>query len=339
MNPQKRVSVAAVIVTYNREALLQRCLQALLDQSRPLDEIIVIDNASEDGTREMLGSKFPQVTLMSLSENTGGSGGFACGMRLACQRGHDWIWAMDDDTIASPNALQILLEAQNDFAPVAKIGALQGLVQLPNGETDKCVNLIRRNLFSVLFRGMFKTPRSTGLVPVDLLAFVGCLLNAEAVKSAGFPDPSVFIYTDDARLGLAMKRLGFDSYLVTDAKILHQVAGTGKRSAPWRKYYIYRNVPMLMADFADVIGLGVAASGMIFMLWRAIGRSLMAFCSGDWVTARAVVWGTVDGLARDRSHQWRPGHLNRSRGQVSREQLDGRNCLNVDTPPDTSQPL
>ena len=66
--------VCAVVVTYNRKNLLREGLQNLLRQSRPLDAIVVIDNKSTDDTAQMLASEFPQIPVVHLPENLGGSG-------------------------------------------------------------------------------------------------------------------------------------------------------------------------------------------------------------------------------------------------------------------------
>ena len=102
--------VCAVIVTYNRKALLKECLEAVLAQTRPPDHVLVVDNASTDGTAEMLREEFPQVEVLRLPENQGGAGGFHEGMKRAYEEGFDWLWLMDDDTIPRPEALEALLE-------------------------------------------------------------------------------------------------------------------------------------------------------------------------------------------------------------------------------------
>lgn len=101
--------VCAVIVTYNRKELLRECLQAVLSQTRPPDHVLVVDNASTDGTPEMLREEFPQVEVLRLPENQGGAGGFHEGMKRAYEQGFDWLWLMDDDTLPSPRALEVLL--------------------------------------------------------------------------------------------------------------------------------------------------------------------------------------------------------------------------------------
>src|SRR4051794_12189716 len=109
------MSVCAVLVTYNRSTLLREALAALLRQTRPVERILVVDNASTDGTRSMLGDEFPQVDVLTLPENVGSAGGFHAGIAHAFGRGFEWIWTLDDDAIAEPSALAALLAARLDF--------------------------------------------------------------------------------------------------------------------------------------------------------------------------------------------------------------------------------
>jgi rhamnopyranosyl-N-acetylglucosaminyl-diphospho-decaprenol beta-1,3/1,4-galactofuranosyltransferase len=118
-------SVCAVVVTYNRKNLLIECLEALRKQTRPIQGIYLIDNASTDGTPELLLEKgyiseLPPENLkepwekefiiqnltngeeiklhyVRMHENTGGAGGFYEGVKRGYERGYDWLWLMDDD--------------------------------------------------------------------------------------------------------------------------------------------------------------------------------------------------------------------------------------------------
>jgi GT2 family glycosyltransferase len=105
-------NVAAVIVTYNRADKLGKVIQHVLDQDRAPDQIIVVDNASTDSTGEVLTAyqDHPTISIEQLTENTGGAGGFAHGMSLAYERGADFVWIMDDDCYADPDALRNLLD-------------------------------------------------------------------------------------------------------------------------------------------------------------------------------------------------------------------------------------
>ena len=104
--------VAAVLVTYNRRDLLLESLAAVQSQSRPPDSVIVVDNASADGSAAAVRARFPAVQVAELDANYGGAGGFAYGMALSLADGADLIWVMDDDTMPEPGALLALLEAR-----------------------------------------------------------------------------------------------------------------------------------------------------------------------------------------------------------------------------------
>ncbi|MEB4615401.1 glycosyltransferase, partial [Leucobacter sp. M11] len=95
--------VTAVIVAYNREELLRETLAGLAAQRRAVDEIIVVDNASSDQSASVVREVAPEARLISLTENTGGAGGFAVGMAAAlgstAAEDPDWVWVMDDDTV------------------------------------------------------------------------------------------------------------------------------------------------------------------------------------------------------------------------------------------------
>ena len=108
------VKVCAVVVTYNRKVMLEECLTALLEQSRTVDTILVVDNKSTDDTLEMVREHFPEVSVLALETNSGGAGGFHAGLEWAHRHGFDWFWLLDDDTMAHKWALESLLNAHED---------------------------------------------------------------------------------------------------------------------------------------------------------------------------------------------------------------------------------
>ena len=102
-------SVASVTVTYNAVQVLPRQIDALLRQTHPLREIVVVDNASsEDGTGTMLAELYPQVTVLRMPENLGAAGGWAAGLSYAAiEKGYDWVWTFDQDSVQSQTPWRI----------------------------------------------------------------------------------------------------------------------------------------------------------------------------------------------------------------------------------------
>ena len=110
-----RDRIAAVVVTYNRLELLQRLVK-MLAEVPGLDEVLVVDNASTDGTSEWLASlDGPRVLARTLDHNSGGAGGFHEGLDWAVERGADLVWLMDDDGLPEPDCLDLLLAHAGDL--------------------------------------------------------------------------------------------------------------------------------------------------------------------------------------------------------------------------------
>ena len=110
----RATSVTAVVVTYNRAALLVECLDAIAAQTHRPGRVIVVDNASTDDTATVL-SQRRDVDTVRLALNTGGAGGFAAGIQAALAGGCDAVWLLDDDTIPQPDALAELVRAREAY--------------------------------------------------------------------------------------------------------------------------------------------------------------------------------------------------------------------------------
>ena len=97
-----------MVVTWNRRDLLAESLRAIARQSTPPIAVVVVDNASDDGTGAMLSRDFPDADVITAQRNTGGAGGFALGLDRALDYDADTLWLMDDDTVPEPTALEEL---------------------------------------------------------------------------------------------------------------------------------------------------------------------------------------------------------------------------------------
>lgn len=140
------MTVWAVVTTWNRQNLLARCLSCLVAQTRPCDRILVVDNASDDGTGGMLETNWSaRVEVLRLPTNTGGAGGFNAGIRAAVEAGAERVWLMDDDVLPAPDALERLLAAEADLAAEGVEAAfLCSSVRTPLGQMTNVPEIDRR---------------------------------------------------------------------------------------------------------------------------------------------------------------------------------------------------
>ena len=203
-------SVAAVVVTFNRKDLLAECLDALLRQSRPVDRIFVVDQVSTDGTAEMLKQRAyleqPSIVYSRSEKNTGGAGGFQRGVEIAYAAGIDWIWMMDDDAIAEPNALDRMLRYVTDSSVCAIANAKQRL----NGTLDDG-HLV------------FEADSSAHSAPAYLTfsSFVGLMVSRAAVNEIGLPKAEFFLQGDDTEYCIRLCRAGRIAF-ARDSILVHK---------------------------------------------------------------------------------------------------------------------
>jgi GT2 family glycosyltransferase len=212
------VTVVALVVTYNRRDLLMGCLEGVFGQSRPPDRVFLVDNASTDGTPELLRERGfldrAELTYLRLAENLGSSGGFAEGVRAAREPESDWLWLMDDDSQAEPDTLERLLAA----AAAADMGtvALCPKVVYADGTLDRN----QRGDFHRRLRPL----RDDDYVPgreLGFMSFVGTLVRTSAARATDPPKAEFFVWGDDVEYSLRLRRQGAIR-LAPDAVMVHR---------------------------------------------------------------------------------------------------------------------
>ena len=207
----------AVVVTYNRLALLQ-VLLARLQEVDALTGILVVDNASTDGTGEWLAGA--DVRHRTLDRNLGGAGGFHAGLRAAIEEyDADLVWLMDDDGLPDPGCLDRLLqETDLDFwGPlVVDIDEPERLVfpiRLPGGTR------VVHDVPSA------RAAAAEGRLDDIVIPFNGVLVTRELVERIGYPRAEFFIWGDDHEYRLRAEAAGARIATVVDAVVRHPSVG------------------------------------------------------------------------------------------------------------------
>lgn len=255
--------LVAVVVTFNRLDKLKATLASLLASSPDeLAALVVVDNASSDGTGDWLAAQDDARLLVHRNAvNLGGAGGFEAGMRLAVGRlDPDWIVVMDDDARPLPGAL-----AAFHGLDTRDWDAVAAAVYLPDGEICEMNRPsrnpfwhgreFRRTLLGVLTgdgRGGFHiTPadyRGPGRA-IDVASFVGLFVSRAAIDRVGFPDGRLFVYGEDGLYTLALSKAGGRIRFEPGVRFEHDCStfdGQRGRFRPlWKVYYYHRNLLLL----------------------------------------------------------------------------------------------
>jgi GT2 family glycosyltransferase len=155
--------------------------------------VIVVDNASTDGTADAVATAHPQARLLRLDRNTGGAGGFAAGLAAALDDGADLVWLMDDDTVPEPGALAALLDTRRRY-PGRPPAVLASRVVWTDGR-DHPMNTPRRKPF--VHRPELRDATAVGCLPIRSASFVSILVSAADCRETGGPVADYFLWNDD----------------------------------------------------------------------------------------------------------------------------------------------
>lgn len=208
--------ITAVVVTFNRKALLLEVIEALLRQTRRPDHILIVDNASTDGTADAVGPYLGRQNFeyVRLDCNTGGAGGFHAGIKHAVECGADWLWCMDDDCVPCEDALELLLGPLRD-PEMADAGWLASRVLWTDG--DPCLmNLpVAHPLWIAPHTRHATVSRIVGS------SLVSMLVSSAAVRQVGLPVKEFFIWFDDAEFSRRISAR-MPCYLVSDSVVIHK---------------------------------------------------------------------------------------------------------------------
>lgn len=242
------MTVTAIIVTYNRQKDLLRCINAVLKQTKRPDNLLIINNASTDDTIGMINQMFGDfeevchfeqdvisktkqinsipIYLVNKSVNTGGAGGFYIGLKIAHQYlSTDYYWMMDDDGYPSEDCLkqQLIYSEKYDYVMPVSID-IDNHLQL-SWPTKKKDN-VKTSLYQDL-------KDSWGVFMPFVFPFNGCLFSANLVQKVGYIKPELFIWGDDYEHYYRCLKRGFHPITLLEAVFYHPANKTQTYPMIW----------------------------------------------------------------------------------------------------------
>ncbi|GAA1467533.1 glycosyltransferase [Microbacterium thalassium] len=196
-------SATIAVVTYNRSGLLTRLLTSISEMDPKPGHVVIVDNASSDDTGEVVESFRDRIgttiVYRRLETNTGGSGGFSEGVRVAYELGSEWIWLMDDDVEVIGDGLAKM----GRWAP--RFRSIQGRrYDFDGSEFYWQYRIAERMGIPIPF-----APAGfdeSGYKPMNSGCFEGMFIHRDIVRQIGLPDPRFFIYWDDQLYGWLASR-------------------------------------------------------------------------------------------------------------------------------------
>ena len=255
-------SVSAVIVTYNRLAMLKNLLYHMDEQTYSLANILIVNNNSSDGTREYLAELEGRYVVLNLEENTGSAGGFAVGINKAYTFESDFIWVLDDDGVPKLDALEKLMTTVD--------GVLTHYAACNLVTSDK--EYLIANPMDFNSRRILAHPGGP---------FNGILLSRLLLKEVGVPMKSFFIWGEEYEFLNRIQEAGFLTFTVLDSLLVHKSTKIDYRTNGRLPLYARNLVFQFRLKNTDEKGYYISLLALFF---RIIRVQLKVLQHGRFVT-------------------------------------------------------
>ncbi len=285
--------VVAVVVTHRRADLLAKSLDVLSSQSRPLDQLIVVDNAAEERVRELVAGQPVPTTYLPSRRNLGGAGGFALGILHALALGADWVWLADDDGHPQDGEVLATLLACADKHRLAEVSPMVCNADEP----DKLAFPLRRGLVWRRRVSELRSEPGQDLLPGIASLFNGALFRASTLESIGVPDLRLFVRGDEVEMHRRLVRSGLPFGTCLDTIYLHPCGSDefrpilgGRMHTQYpdnqtKRFYTYRNRGYLLSQpgLRKLLVQEWLRFGWFFLVTRRDPRGLR-----EWIRLRRL---------------------------------------------------
>ncbi len=246
------MKILAHIHTLNDDEVINISLRAVLEQTLPVNGVLIVDNKSSDGT---LDRNFPKnVTVIRNDENLGTSGAVHIGLRYGLEHGYDWVWTLDGDSAPQPDALAKLQSLYAEFSQDWQ-DRTAWIACLPINVHDRKP---RHGL--IITPGSYVEGRPSKDTPwyrCDVSVWSGTLFRLDAIKKIGLPSMDYVLDWGEFEFGYRVQNAGYYGFVHTESVVDHDIGGTPSSALtrrrlgpltvtvlevpPIRAYYYIRN--------------------------------------------------------------------------------------------------
>ncbi|HEX9696767.1 MAG TPA: glycosyltransferase family 2 protein [Actinomycetota bacterium] len=241
------MKIAAVVLNFRRAGDTIACVESIRGDAPDVD-VIVVDNASGDGSAQRIASALPGIELIESKTNLGYAGGNNLGIRAALAGGADAILVLNNDLTIEPGCVAALggaLEANPRWGMAAPLSLLAGdgeIVDFFTGEVLLDHAALRAPGRDEPRGVRFTEPSETGYVTGSAM-----LIRREVIERAGLLDERYFLVWEDVEYSLRVRKAGFALGATPDAIVRHaRSASFGDEASPLQRYFFVRNPYLLI---------------------------------------------------------------------------------------------
>jgi GT2 family glycosyltransferase len=286
--------IVAIILNTNRKMDTLACIQSIEENQYPNIQIVVLDNASTDGSADAIKTLYPHVNILVLNENKGYAGNNNVGLEFAIKLNPDWIFVLNEDIILDKNALDEMMCEAKENPKAGIIGPLvfhfdePEIIQSAGGSFTKNGDSIH----------ISQNEKDSGQYekPFEVSWISGCAIGVrlEAIQQAGLIDERFFYYWEETDWCFRIKEKGWKAIIVPKAKIWHKGVQRNYLPSPNVTYYATRN--RLLFNKKHKVSLLIWMKTVIELLRITLSWSLRPKWKHLHANRDALVQGFMDFL-------------------------------------------
>lgn len=280
-NAPQTAPVYCILVNWNGCADTLRCIASLLLQDYPALHIVVVDNASTDGSVARIRAEYPRVAVLESGGNLGFARATNLGTRYALERGAEFVWILNNDTIAPPDTCSKLVAKALRCPEAGMVGSVLYIMNEPSrvqawggGEVTVWLGRSRHFVKPEVFGATGYLTFASVLIPRHVLLQVGVLYEG------------MFLYWEDGDYGMRVNKAGYKLVVAEDTAILHKEGGSSERRSPSVDRYSTAAGLHFLRRYSPVPPLSMA----LFVAMKFIARLFR----GQLANAKAVTAGVSD---------------------------------------------
>lgn len=242
--------IACVVCNYNKKDYVLMCVSSLLDQTYTGIDVIVVDNASDDGSAEALRDNYgKKILVIENDENLGGSGGFNRGLRYVLEKDYKYVVLIDNDVRVAQDAIDIMYKYMESHTDVGILGAK--ILQMKHEDTVQDLGgsitddfLMKGNFYGYIDKNL------PDEMDCNYISTCTAMARVDAVRKFGLMPEDNFIYWDDVEWSKKCQLSGYRTVAIGNARVWHNHTITSGTSA-FVKYYMTRNRLHFFAKYCE----------------------------------------------------------------------------------------
>lgn len=234
-----------LILNWNGWKDTLECVESCLRLKYSRFKILIVDNGSTDTSEVILRKQLPNIEFIQTGTNLGFAGGNNVGIRYALERGADYVWLLNNDTVVAPDALSALIDVAETDVRVGMVGSKIHFFNTPRllwyagAVLDPAMpHRVGHRGLNEEDQGQYDETGETGFV-------TGCslLVRREVIEEIGLLDEHYFLYAEDADWNVQARRAGWKLVYSHRSIVLHKIsASMGGMESPRMNYYLARNL-------------------------------------------------------------------------------------------------